>query len=47
MSTPIVHQALLKRTTAWREFQAGTAGMLISLAPALTMGLLAFAALGP
>lgn len=32
---------------AWREFQAGVAGTLISLAPALTMGLLAFAALGP
>jgi sulfate permease, SulP family len=32
---------------AWRELQAGIAGTLISLAPALTMGLLAFAALGP
>ncbi len=32
---------------AWHELQAGIAGMLISLAPALTMGLLAFAALGP
>ena len=31
---------------AWRELQAGVAGTLISLAPALTMGLLAFAALG-
>ena len=31
---------------AWREIQAGFAGMLISLAPVLTLGLLAFAALG-
>lgn len=34
-------------TSAWQETRAGLAGMLISLAPALTMGLLAFAALGP
>ncbi len=32
--------------SAWLEVRAGFAGMLISLAPALTMGLLAFAALG-
>lgn len=32
---------------ALREVQAGLAGTLISLGPALTMGLLAFAALGP
>ncbi len=32
---------------AGREVQAGVAGTLISLGPALTMGLLAFAALGP
>ena len=31
----------------WRELWAGTAGMCISLAPVLTMGLLAFVALGP
>lgn len=31
---------------AWHELRAGFAGALISLAPALTMGLLAFAALG-
>ena len=31
---------------AWREIQAGLAGTLMSLAPVLTMGLLAFAALG-
>ena len=47
MSTPLAHPAPLRRASAWRELQAGTAGMLISLAPALTMGLLAFAALGP
>ncbi len=32
---------------AWRELQAGFSGTLISLGPTLTMGLLAFAALGP
>ena len=47
MSTPLVHPATLTRASAWRELQAGIAGTLISLAPALTMGLLAFAALGP
>ena len=31
----------------WRELWAGMAGMLISLAPVLTMGPLAFAARGP
>ena len=30
-----------------RELQAGLAGTLISLAPVLTLGLLAFAAFGP
>ena len=34
-------------SSAWHEVQAGFAGTLISLAPTLTMGLLAFAALGP
>jgi SulP family sulfate permease len=37
----------LSITALKREWQAGAAGTLISLAPALTMGLLAFAALGP
>lgn len=32
--------------SAWHELRAGFAGTLIGLAPALTMGLLAFAALG-
>jgi SulP family sulfate permease len=44
------HPAIAKPPStaiAWRELQAGIAGTLISLAPALTMGLLAFAALGP
>ena len=35
------------KAMAWRELHAGAAGTLISLAPALTMGLLAFGALGP
>ncbi len=33
--------------SAWHELRAGFAGTLISLGPALTMGLIAFAALGP
>jgi MFS superfamily sulfate permease-like transporter/CRP-like cAMP-binding protein len=37
----------LHKVSPWREGQAGFAGTLISLAPALTLGLLAFAALGP
>ena len=36
----------MNRAAAWQELKAGIAGTLISLAPALTMGLLAFAALG-
>lgn len=36
-----------RTASPWHEVQAGLAGTLISLAPALTMGLLAFAALGP
>jgi MFS superfamily sulfate permease-like transporter/CRP-like cAMP-binding protein len=32
--------------SAWREFQAGAAGTLLSLGPALSLGLVAFAALG-
>ena len=39
--------APLSSTRLWRELWAGIAGMFISLAPVLTMGLLAFAALGP
>src|SRR3990167_3212507 len=41
------HAALLGSTRLWRELWAGMAGLFISLAPVLTMGLLAFAALGP
>jgi sulfate permease, SulP family len=41
------HPATPSLAAARGEFQAGVAGMLISLAPALTMGLLAYAALGP
>jgi sulfate permease, SulP family len=37
---------LFGRPRVWCELQSGIAGMLISLAPALTLGLLAFAALG-
>ncbi|MCA3243187.1 MAG: SLC26A/SulP transporter family protein [Rubrivivax sp.] len=33
--------------SAWMELRSGLAGMLISLAPTLTIGLLAFATLGP
>jgi len=46
MPTQLAHATPLIQGSAWRELQAGIAGMLISLAPALTMGLLAFAALG-
>ncbi len=47
MSTRLADARPLSSTPAWRELQAGTAGTLFSLALALTMGLLAFAALGP
>ena len=47
MSTPFRSASLGKPASSWLEVQAGFAGMLISLAPTLTMGLLAFAALGP
>ena len=39
--------APLSSMRPWRELWAGMAGLFISLAPVLTMGLLAFAALGP
>lgn len=41
------HAAPLGSTRLWRELWAGMAGLFIGLAPVLTMGLLAFAALGP
>ena len=41
------HAAPRRSTRLWRELWAGMAGLFISLAPVLTMGLLAFAALGP
>ncbi len=47
MATLPAHTALLRSTRLWRELWAGMAGTLISLAPVLTLGLLAFAALGP
>jgi MFS superfamily sulfate permease-like transporter/CRP-like cAMP-binding protein len=47
MSTHLSSATPGSAATAWHELQAGFGGMLISLAPALTMGLLAFAALGP
>ncbi len=47
MATIPAHTALLRSTRLWRELWAGMAGTLISLAPVLTLGLLAFAALGP
>ena len=47
MSIRLTQDAPSSGATAWRELQAGMAGTLISLAPALTMGLLAFSALGP
>jgi MFS superfamily sulfate permease-like transporter len=37
----------MRQAAACRELRAGLAGMLISLAPALIVGMLAFAALGP
>jgi SulP family sulfate permease len=46
MSTRFTKGSALNRASAGRELKAGMAGMLISLAPTLTMGLLAFAALG-
>lgn len=46
MSSPLAGSARPALDGARRETQAGLAGTLISLAPALTMGLLAFAALG-
>ncbi len=47
MSTLPARTALLRSTRLWLELWAGMAGTLISLAPVLTLGLLAFAALGP
>ena len=47
MTTNPAHAPPPTQAVAWRELQAGAAGTLISLAPALTMGLLAFSALGP
>ncbi len=47
MATIPAHTALLRSTRLWLELWAGMAGTLISLAPVLTLGLLAFAALGP
>jgi MFS superfamily sulfate permease-like transporter/CRP-like cAMP-binding protein len=47
MSTRPANATPPSQTIALRELQAGFAGTLISLAPALTMGLLAFAAVGP
>ncbi|MBN8493448.1 MAG: SLC26A/SulP transporter family protein [Burkholderiales bacterium] len=46
MSTRVAPPSPGSRATVWRETQAGAAGMLLSLGPALTLGLLAFAALG-
>lgn len=39
-------QAFREPPSAWRELQAGAAGTLLSLGPALTLGLVAFATLG-
>ena len=47
MSTLSTHSTPLRSTRLWRELWAGMAGTFISVAPVLTMGLLAFAALGP
>ncbi len=47
MPSPFTEATRPSTADASREWQAGFAGTLISLAPALTMGLLAFAALGP
>ncbi len=47
MSTSPARGAASTPSNAWHEVQSGLAGTLISLGPALTMGLLAFAALGP
>lgn len=46
MSTPLTGGPTPSLASARQELQAGIAGTLISLAPALTLGLLAFAALG-
>ena len=46
MSTHLTDGTPPTTASAWHEVQAGLAGTVISLAPALTMGLLAFAALG-
>jgi hypothetical protein len=46
MSTRPAHTTPPDPAGLWRGLQAGAAGALISLAPALTMGLLAFAAMG-
>jgi len=46
MLTRIAELAPRSRATVWREVRAGAAGMLLSLGPALTLGLLAFAAFG-
>ena len=47
MSTHVAPGSPFGRASAWQALQSAIAGTLISLAPALTMGLLAFAALGP
>ena len=47
MFTRLTRETPSRFANMWRELQAGVAGTLISLAPAVTMGLLAFAALGP
>jgi len=47
MSTHLNDGTPPNAAAAWRELQAGFSGTLISLGPTLTMGLLAFAALGP
>jgi hypothetical protein len=47
MPTRPAHATLPSPGVVGREYLAGAAGTLISLAPALTMGLLSFAALGP
>ncbi len=47
MSTHLPEGSSSYTASPWHEVQAGLAGTVISLAPTLTMGLLAFAALGP
>ncbi len=46
MSALPSHRAHSPPVSTWREFQSGVAGTLLSLGPALTLGLVAFAALG-